>query len=552
MEAVKRKRNGIHYTPARLARFLAEQTARFVDPNCEQMDILDPACGDGRLLSSLLTALPFPSDDVRVLGFDTSLDAVKNTRTTLAGFELEQALVRQADFLGWICGDPLFGSCTESDPTASFDCVIANPPYVRTQVLGGKRAQLLARKFGLTGRVDLYQAFAFGICQVLRPGGVLGLLTSNRFLTVHAGAAMRQLLAEQFAVKAIFDLGDSKLFDAAVLPVVVIATKNPCADHGGCEFHRVYSSAASHQAQPCDDLLGALADGTTGQIHSPEGYFHVERGQLTKREGHGAWSLGNKNTAVWLAQVRENQVHSFADVAEIKVGIKTTADKVFIRDDWDTGGPDLRPEPQRLHPLLTHHVARRWSRDQPVGKQVLYPYDLGQSRRTIISRARNPKTFAYLEQHREQLESRKYVIESGRQWFEIWVPHRPVDWAYPKIVWPDISEQPRFYLDTTGAIVNGDCYWIKLREGVEADWLYLMLAVANSTVATRFYDTMFHNKLYAGRRRFMTQYVKEFPLPRIATDTGRQIVSVVKQLVARPSKRLETHCERLVQVAFGF
>ena len=73
----------------------------------------------------------------------------------------------------------------------------------------------------------------------MRPGGVLGLLTSNRFLTVKAGAAMRQLLAEQFEIKAIYDLGDSKLFDAAVLPVVLIAVKKPCDDNGICEFHRV-------------------------------------------------------------------------------------------------------------------------------------------------------------------------------------------------------------------------------------------------------------------------------------------------------------------------
>ncbi len=215
---------------------------------------------------------------------------------------------------------------------------------------------------------------------------------------------------------------------------------------------------------------------------------------------------------------------SFADIAEIKVGIKTTADNVFIKDDWNDVEDETPPRTAKfLHPLLTHHVARRWSLDQPVQKQVLYPYDLKQSRRTVVSQSANPKTFAYLEHHREQLESRKYFIKSGRKWFEIWVPHQPVDWALPKIVWPEIAEQPRFFLDSSGAIVNGDCYWIKLREGVDPDWLYLMLAVANSTVATRFYDTIFHNKLYAGRRRYMTQYVKEFPLPDLESDTGTQI-----------------------------
>ena len=70
-------------------------------------------------------------------------------------------------------------------------------------------------------------------------------------------------------------------------------------------------------------------------------------------------------------------------------------------------------------------------------------------------------------------------------------------------------------MDQSGAVVNGDCYWSKLRLDVDPDWLYLMLAVANSEVATTYYDTVFHNKLYAGRRRFMTQYVKEFPLPKL-------------------------------------
>ncbi len=99
MEAIKRKQNGIHYTPARLARFLAEQTVRFMDPNFEQIDILDPACGDGQLLSSLLTALPFPGGEVNISGFDTNAAAVNDTREALADFELKTCNIRQADFL---------------------------------------------------------------------------------------------------------------------------------------------------------------------------------------------------------------------------------------------------------------------------------------------------------------------------------------------------------------------------------------------------------------------------------------------------------------------
>lgn len=91
--------------------------------------------------------------------------------------------------------------------------------------MGAKKAQELAQRFGLTGRVDLYQAFTKAIANVLKPGGIVGLLTSNRFLTVKSGAALRHLLRTEFELTAIYDLGDTKLFSAAVLPVIVVARR---------------------------------------------------------------------------------------------------------------------------------------------------------------------------------------------------------------------------------------------------------------------------------------------------------------------------------------
>ncbi len=59
-----------------------------------------------------------------------------------------------------------------------------------------------------------------------------------------------------------------------------------------------------------------------------------------------------------------------------------------------------------------------------------------------------------------------------------------------------------------------------------------MLAVANSSFILRYYDLAFHNKLYAGRRRFMTQYVKQFPLPSIENQAAQEAIAHTRQLVA--------------------
>jgi hypothetical protein len=58
--------------------------------------------------------------------------------------------------------------------------------------------------------------------------------------------------------------------------------------------------------------------------------------------------------------------------------------------------------------------------------------------------------------------------------------------------------------------------------------IWLAAAVANSTFVETFYDRRFNNKLYAGRRRFITQYVEHFPLPNPSTPASARIVQLAK------------------------
>ena len=58
-----------------------------------------------------------------------------------------------------------------------------------------------------------------------------------------------------------------------------------------------------------------------------------------------------------------------------------------------------------------------------------------------------------------------------------------------------------------------------------------MLAVANSKLGLRFYDEVCGNKLYAGRRRWMTQYVCRLPLPDPQTDLARELIQTTRELL---------------------
>jgi hypothetical protein len=76
MTLTPQKVHGIHYTPRDLAAFLAEQIVQRVSWEDRDIVVLDPACGDGELLSALVQATPA---DVRsrlvLLGYDTDGEA---------------------------------------------------------------------------------------------------------------------------------------------------------------------------------------------------------------------------------------------------------------------------------------------------------------------------------------------------------------------------------------------------------------------------------------------------------------------------------------------
>lgn len=543
-DAAIRKRHGKHYTPVALADFLAERLlATTLTTTSEVVRILDPSCGDGELL--------FAMDRVRArTGIDVELE--------LVGYDIDSEAIRiakdRAAALGvsatFECQDFLVAS-DEMKPD-SFDGIITNPPYVRTQQLGGAAAKLLAEKYGLTGRVDLTHPFVSIAPRILRASGVLALLCSNRFLSTKSGSNVREVFERGLAPVELYDLGDTKLFGAAVLPAIVVAVKQQLTEQRSSALYMsVYESAG---AQTDLDLFDALNTKASAQATWGGKSFVVKSGTLEQGSGGSApWRMGGTDEEVWFTTLMATTWKTFGEVAKIRVGIKTTADSVFIRDRWDDLPPSERPEPELLLPLTTHHNITRW-RFSPGALSVLYPYRLDCERRTVIDPEHYPRTLAYFELHRERLEGRKYVIEGGRQWFEIWVPQKPAQWKEPKLVFPDISEEPKFALDYSGAVVNGDCYWMSADDIGSEDLMLLMLGVANSATAVRFYDHVCGNKLYAGRRRWISQYVSRFPIPNPTSSESQDIVRLVRSLVhgtGAIAQGANEELDRLVEVAFA-
>jgi type I restriction-modification system DNA methylase subunit len=165
-----------------------------------------------------------------VCGFDTDITALDMAKARIENMNVEGVSTnwQGTDFLDHVleCHLDGFGPLFAPEKQeGQFDLVIANPPYVRTQVLGQSKARQLAAQFQIEGRVDLYQAFLLAMSRILRPGGVAGVIVSNRFLSTQGGTSVRRGLLERYNLKHVWDLGDTKLFEAAVLPAVLVMQK---------------------------------------------------------------------------------------------------------------------------------------------------------------------------------------------------------------------------------------------------------------------------------------------------------------------------------------
>lgn len=516
----KNKENGIVYTPTEMADYVAKEMIKYKKTPClDCIEILDPAVGKGELMVSMINAVSNMGLPIKAVGYEIDKYTAENTQKNLQekypNIDIE---IRLEDFL----------EAVESGTVGKYDFVIANPPYIRTQIMGTDKSQIIAEKLKLTGRIDIYYAFLIYTKDVLKKDGISGYITSNKFMTIKAGNSVRNYMLQNYSIHHITDLGDTKLFTASVLPCIMIFSIGETKNKKEVAFTTVYQELGeANNFIPVNTIFDAIY--SEGVYEIPDGrIFKFKQGNLQSVELDTTWTISSNEDMRWLEKVQSHTWMTLGDVGKIRVGIKTTADNVFIGDEWFGEKKDL----ELLRPLITHRNAGQIVANKQNQWKVLYTHTVVNGKKVAYDIEKYPKSKSYLMKHFEQLDGRKYIKKAKRNWYEIWVPQNPESWEHRKIVFRDISEKPQFWLDETGAIVNGDCYWIDINPDVIEEVVYLALAVANSSFIEKFYDVKFNNKLYSGKRRYQTQYVQQFPIPYHNTELAKKAISLVRKILA--------------------
>ena len=220
---------------------------------------------------------------------------------------------------------------------------------------------------------------------VLAEDGTAGIIVSNRFMTTKSGASVpaKEFPRDSFHVRHRF--GISEIQNSSMQrysPQFSCFSKRRTSEAGRrpSPASTRFPDSPTAQAQ---DPINALKH--TGTVAVQDGRcFRIQHGTLSLETHKGdIWRVATDTSDAWLATVKAHTWGTLADIGNIRAGIKTCGDKVFIRSDWSSLPEDQKPE--LLRPLTTHHNARRFRPDREQrSTKVVYPHAVVDVGRPLI------------------------------------------------------------------------------------------------------------------------------------------------------------------------
>lgn len=380
--------------------------------------------------------------------------------------------------------------------TAGFDIVIGNPPYVRQEQIKEQKP-LLAKALPevYAGTADLYVYFYGRGFQLLREGGYLAYISSNKFFRADYGKTLRQFFATKVRLQSIIDFGDLPVFKATAYPCILIGSK------GTPLLQQKVNTLSVKSLDILDDLPNFIHSNVAAQPQS----------SLTA-EG---WNIGAADTHALLTKIRAaGQPLEKYIGGKFYYGIKTGFNEAFIIDEATC--KRLIAEDAKSAEIIKPFLRGKDIKRYKVTYAHLY---LILSYRGIDIK-KYPAIFKHLQQYETQLKAKA----GGGQWYELQAsPGDFTRFENPKIVYPDIAASTRFSYDATGLYGVNTLYFIPSTNKY-------LLGLLNSRVVEYYYKSL-SSQIRGGYLRFFSIYVEQIPIPTPTPEQRARIEELVNQLI---------------------
>ena len=403
-----------------------------------------------------------------------------------------------------------------------FDIVIGNPPYIQLQNNGGELAKLYEgcgySTFDRKG--DIYCLFYERGWQLLKKGGYLCYITSNKWMRAGYGEKTRDFFANKTNPLLLIDFAGVKIFESATVDTNILLF-----------------SRANNQHK------------TTCAITNKQNKDSVKNLSDFVRQQDTICDFSTSDSWVILSPIEQSIKRKIEAVGtplkdwdiQINYGIKTGCNEAFIistekrkeiLDNCQTEDERKRTA-ELIRPILRGRDIKRYSyewaelwliatfpsrhyniEDYPAVKQYLLSFGI----------ERLEQTGKVHNVNGERIKSRK---KTNNKWFETqdsisyWE-----DFSKPKIIWKIIGSRLAFAIDNNGIMLNNACYLLT------GNHLAHILGFLNSSPLIWYSEITNMNKTGVGDAQVGAQNIILFPIP---STINEEVVEIVEQLLSTPA-----------------
>ncbi|MGB6176963.1 MAG: N-6 DNA methylase, partial [Methylocella sp.] len=346
-------------------------------------EVMDPGCGGGTFLvrayarkSFLAPRLGHPRLLQGIYGVDVSRFATHLSTINLAARDLIEAQnyprVLASDFFDVKSDKPFMPlPSTDGRPISvavpRFDAVIGNPPYVRQEQIPADAKEAYRNlvkkeaKLEASGRSDLHIFFWGHALSFLKPAGWLGFLTSSQWFDVEYGFPLQHFLLNRFRIAAIIESRIEPWFVGARVQTAATLAQLETDDQKRLdnivrfvEMRRPVEEILASDGTSAGfiveaDRLRDLIMSTETDV-TTDGYRirclpqrelleqGIANGVLLRGErvyAGAKWGIHLRAPNLWgeLKKIGGDRWRPLGELAEVRFGVKTGADKFFYVDD---------------------------------------------------------------------------------------------------------------------------------------------------------------------------------------------------------------------------
>ncbi|UOR46346.1 class I SAM-dependent DNA methyltransferase [Helicobacter pylori] len=452
-----------------------------------------------------------------------TLENLKNSKTLEWRFEFPEVLDDEGDFLG-------------------FDCIIGNPPYIRQEQIREIKPLLQKQYQGFyNSTADIYTYFFALSYHLLKEKGFNAFITSNKYARAKYGVKLRELLLKKTTIVSYMELNALKVFESATVDTSIMSfiKQTPPKE----------SRFKYYEPTPDDknDLKSARSLPMKQNALSTESFIFADATLLDLR---GKMESVGTPLKDW-------------DIS-INYGIKTGANEAFIipteKREEILNACKTQEERDRtetlIKPILRGKDIKRYSYEW-AGEWVINTHNGYTSNLKFkippIDIEKYPATKAHLDSHWDTIATRS---DQGDTPYHLRNCVYLEDFEKEKIVYGEIVQEPRFYLD------NGECelgyFYAEATSFIlTGEHLRYLLGILHSKLITFAFKTFYAGGgLGESGYRYKKAFIERLPIPKITpqnqklahkiTDCAKAILEAKEKDPKANTQELEKEIDALV------